>query len=76
MALDLAGVACSAGSACQAGTVSISHVLKAMGVSNELATAAIRMSLGHLSNEESVARVGDIFVKLVNKARRPAPTPA
>ncbi len=70
MALDLAGVAASAGSACQAGTVAISHVLSAVGVAPNLAGAAIRMSLGSLSNDENIARVGEIFPNLVNKARR------
>ena len=52
MALDLAGVACSSGSACQSGNVNPSHVLAAMGVDRELATAAVRMSLGCLTSEE------------------------
>jgi cysteine desulfurase len=69
MALDLAGVAASAGSACQAGSVAISHVLSAVGVTPELAGAAIRMSLGSLSTDESIARAGEIFPRLVNKAR-------
>ncbi len=70
MALDLAGVAASAGSACQAGTVAVSHVLSAVGVAPELAGAAIRMSLGSLSNDANIERVGEIFPALVNKARR------
>jgi cysteine desulfurase len=72
MALDLAGVAASAGSACQAGAVSISHVLSSMGIPQDLATAAIRLSLGSMSTEESTTRVGEIFPNLVNKARRHA----
>ena len=46
MALDLAGVAVSAGSACSSGKVSPSHVLAAMGAGRELADQAIRVSLG------------------------------
>jgi cysteine desulfurase len=70
MALDLKGVACSAGSACQSGSVSPSHVLSAMGVRPELATSAIRMSLGSLTTDEDMALVADLFPALIQKARR------
>ena len=70
MALDLAGVAASAGSACQSGSVTPSHVLTAMGVRPELAVAAIRMSLGSLTTPEDVARVVELFPALIAKARR------
>jgi cysteine desulfurase len=46
IALDLAGVAVSSGSACSSGKVAQSHVLAAMGVAPEIAKAAIRLSLG------------------------------
>jgi len=69
MALDLRGIACSAGSACQSGSVSPSHVLSAMGVSAELASAAIRMSLGSLTTDASIDRVAEVFPALVAKAR-------
>lgn len=46
MALDLAGVAVSAGSACSSGKVAPSHVLVAMGVGEATAREAIRVSLG------------------------------
>jgi cysteine desulfurase len=70
MALDLAGVACSSGSACQSGNVSPSHVLLALGVSRELATAAVRMSLGALTTDECITRVSELFPALITKARR------
>jgi cysteine desulfurase len=70
MALDLAGVACSSGSACQSGNVDPSHVLAAMGVPRELAAAAVRMSLGSLSTPEHVQRVSLLFPSLITKARR------
>jgi cysteine desulfurase len=46
IALDLAGVAVSSGSACSSGKVAQSHVLAAMGVAPDLAKGAIRLSLG------------------------------
>ncbi len=51
IALDLAGVAVSSGSACSSGKVAPSHVLAAMGVAPELAKCAIRLSLGWDSAE-------------------------
>jgi cysteine desulfurase len=70
MALDLAGVACSAGSACQSGSVSPSHVLIALGVEPDLASAAVRMSLGCLTTDDCVQRVSQLFPALIGKARR------
>ncbi|MFN2398289.1 MAG: cysteine desulfurase family protein [Gemmatimonadaceae bacterium] len=70
MALDLAGVACSSGSACQSGNVDPSHVLAALGVPRDLAVGAIRMSLGSLSTEDCVDRVAELFPALIAKARR------
>ena len=69
MALDLRGVACSGGSACQSGSLSPSHVLAAMGVEPALAGAAIRMSFGSINTEADVDRVAELFPKLVAKAR-------
>ena len=70
MALDLRGVACSAGSACQSGSITPSHVLTALGVPADLASAAIRMSLGSLTTDDGIARVAELFPALVEKARR------
>ena len=70
MALDLQGVACSAGSACQSGSIDPSHVLTACGVRQELATASVRLSLGSLNTDAHVARVAELFPALIAKARR------
>ena len=70
MALDLAGIAASGGSACQSGSVSPSHVLSAMGVSRNLAGAAVRLSVGMLSTDADISRVCEVFPALVEKARR------
>ncbi len=56
MAMDLAGVSISAGSACSSGKVTPSHVLKAMGVQEDIADCAIRVSLGWASTQEDVDR--------------------
>lgn len=69
MALDLRGIACSAGSACQSGSVSASHVLSAMGVSPDITNAALRLSLGCMSTDACVQRTLDVLTTLAGKAR-------
>ncbi len=73
MALDLRGIACSAGSACQSGSVSASHVLSALGVSPQIANAALRFSLGCLSDDASIDRVVNVMSTLAAKARGAVP---
>jgi cysteine desulfurase len=70
MALDLRGIAASGGSACQSGSIDPSHVRAAMGVRPDLASAAIRMSLGSLTTDHSIDRVLEVFPALVAKARQ------
>lgn len=70
MALDLRGIAASGGSACQSGSISPSHVLTAIGVRPDLASAAIRMSLGVLTTDRCIDRVIEVFPALVTKARQ------
>ena len=50
--------------------MSPSHVLAAIGVGNEMAGAAIRMSLGALTTDEGIDRVAQLFPALIAKARR------
>ena len=52
---DLKGIAVSAGSACSSGKVGESHVLRAMGLSPEIAKSAIRVSLGPDTTEQDIA---------------------
>jgi cysteine desulfurase len=64
MALDLAGFAVSAGSACSSGKVRPSHVALAMGYGEEVARSAIRISLGWWNSESEIdllsARLADL----------------
>jgi cysteine desulfurase len=69
MALDLRGIACSAGSACQSGSITPSHVLTAIGVEADVANAAIRMSIGCLTTDAAIDRVAEVFPALAMKAR-------
>ena len=59
MAMDLAGFAVSAGSACSSGKVRSSRVLKAMGFDEVLAGQAIRISLGPNTTEDEVLRFAE-----------------
>jgi cysteine desulfurase len=59
MAMDLAGYAVSAGSACSSGKVRASRVLKAMGYGDDLAAQAIRISIGPGIGREDVLRFAD-----------------
>jgi len=65
MALDLAGIGASSGSACMVGSVMASHVLLAMGLSSERAASAIRFSLGKETTaaeiQETVAAIDRIL---------------
>jgi len=70
MHLDMAGVACSGGSACATGSVEPSHVLLAMGVERSLALGTVRFSFGHESTEADLTRVAEIFPGIVERVRR------
>lgn len=64
IALDLAGVAVSAGSACSSGKVRRSHVLGAMGYDDAIAGCAIRVSLGWNSEPADVGRFLDAWTAM------------
>jgi len=69
MHLDLAGVACSSGSACSTGAIEPSHVLTAMGVPRDLGIAALRFSFGRDNTAEDVDAVIGALPKIVEKVR-------
>ncbi len=70
MALDLAGFAVSAGSACSSGKARPSHVVLAMGYDEEVARSAIRISLGWWNSESEIdllaARLADLAGRRVH----------
>ena len=69
MAMDLAGFAVSAGSACSSGKVRASRVLTAMGFSETLAAQAIRVSIGPGVTKNDVLRFADVWTAAYAKAR-------
>jgi cysteine desulfurase len=74
--LDVAGVACSSGSACQAGSTEPSHVLTAIGLPSELAKNGLRMTLGRENTEADVTYVLDILPSIVEELRSGIAAPA
>jgi cysteine desulfurase len=60
---SLGGVAASTGSACHAGRVELSPVLKAMGVPPEIGMGAVRFSLGRSTTAEEIDEVVELLTK-------------
>ncbi|MFY0680079.1 MAG: aminotransferase class V-fold PLP-dependent enzyme [Thalassovita sp.] len=63
MQMDLSGFAISAGSACSSGKVRASKVLTAMGLNDDLASSAIRISLGLETQEDDVMRFAESWLQ-------------
>lgn len=70
MALDLEGVCASSGSACMVGSVVASHVMRAMGVSNESARSAVRFSLGKQTTQREIDAAGVALAKTMERLQR------
>ena len=68
--LDAAGVECSTGSACQAGVPQPSHVLLAMGMPEQQARGALRLTLGHTSTAADVEAFLAALPAAVERAQR------
>jgi cysteine desulfurase len=69
MLLDARGIECSTGSACSAGVPQASHVLLAMGYSDEEARSSLRFSLGHTSTAADVDALLEAIGPVVERAR-------
>jgi len=74
MLLDARGIECSTGSACSAGVPQPSHVLLAMGCTEEEARHSLRFSLGHTTTAADVDALVEAIVPCVERAR-PAKRP-
>lgn len=66
-ALEMRGVLVATGSACAANKGTRSHVLTAIGLPAEVADGSLRITLGHLSNEENIAKATDIIIEEIQK---------
>ncbi len=69
MALDLAGFAISAGSACSSGKVRASAVLGAMGYGEADSASAIRVSLGPETTKDEIMRFAETWLRHLDKHR-------
>ena len=69
MNLDLAGICASSGSACMVGSLTPSHVLLAMGMSDALARASVRFSLGKTTTEADIETTGRILIEICRRLK-------
>ena len=69
MNLDLAGIACSTGSACTTGSTEPSHVLTALGYPEEEARGSIRLTLGRTTFEGEVEHAADLIPQTIARLR-------
>jgi cysteine desulfurase len=67
IAFDLDGISVSSGSACSSGKVSVSHVLTAMGVPEDLARCALRISMGWNTGEADIDRLLELWPRIVDR---------
>ena len=74
IALDLKGLACSVGAACSSGAVEPSHVLTAIGLSQEEAKSSLRFSLGRHTTEEEIEFALEVIPAAVGQLRQLSPT--
>jgi cysteine desulfurase len=70
MNLDRAGIAASSGSACSSGSIEPSHVLKAIGLPEDLAAGGVRFSLGRSTTEEELNLTVETLAEIVAHLRR------
>jgi cysteine desulfurase len=76
IAFDLAGISVSAGAACSSGKVGESHVLRAMGVGEDVARTAIRVSLGWTTQDADVDRFVEVWTSVYSRAQACGPVQA
>lgn len=69
MALDLEGVACSAGAACSSGSMLPSPALGLLGVGEELRRSVIRFSLGPFLTDDDMAQAAEIVGRVICRLR-------
>ena len=66
---SLYGIYISSGSACNEGISEPSHVLKAIGLSDEEALSSVRITIGHTNTEEEIDKAANIITALIERIR-------
>ena len=74
--LDQEGIFASSGSACTAGSLEVSHVLKALGLPLDLAAGSIRLTTGLRTTEQDIDTVLDVLPAVIGRVRSLARVPA
>ena len=69
LSLDLEGIAASSGSACTSASLEPSHVLKSIGLTDEIAQSSVRMTLGKNTTEKEIDLVLETLSKIVARLR-------
>ena len=67
--MDLEGIAVSGGSACTSGSVEPSHVLQAIGLSDEYRKGSIRLTLGRETTEQEMIETAEALIRIVTDLR-------
>lgn len=70
MNLDMEGIAAASGSACTSGSLEISHVLKAMGLPQNILESAIRFSIGLGNTTEEIEYVAQKVETILKRLRK------
>ncbi len=70
IALDQEGVAASTGSACSTRSLEPSHVLLALGLTQEQAHGSLRLTLGRYTTEEEIDKVLEVLLEIVGRLRK------
>ncbi|MBM3249681.1 MAG: cysteine desulfurase NifS [Candidatus Omnitrophica bacterium] len=73
LSLDMAGIACSTGSACTSTSLEPSHVLLAIGLPHEIAHGSLRITFGRWTKEEDAEYLLESLPKIVSKLRAMSP---
>lgn len=71
--LELGDIALSAGSACTSAQTTPSHVLTALGLSDDLAQASVRFSIGRFNTAEEIAYTAESCIEAVTRLRAMSP---
>lgn len=69
VALDLAGICCSLGSACASGSTELSPVLLAMGLPDEIVQSSLRLSVSKDNTPEEIDRAVEIISRVVSRMK-------